>query len=293
MKASAIFMGLGKEQYFGTIKLPLPDGETVNLEKRVPRASKTALYVPADRLEGCGFQFAKSFPDLLTTHNVLPILCRVADFGEVAPRYGDGETLGLEDDPTRKQVILYAAIQANDHLLWYQRAGSPNVPQIPSDQLGDERLLGKYSVGFGGHKTAEDIVLTPAEQLMLTHLVPGLNRFLERALGTSRGLFAEVEEELSLKQHDISRVNLLGAFMDNRITNPEDKIQVGQVHLCLPALIELDPESIDELRFDLREVARVWWVPRGNTQETLESYQAIPGVTVESWTEIMIREFLS
>ncbi|MBI4038088.1 hypothetical protein HY387_00335 [Candidatus Daviesbacteria bacterium] len=276
------------EQEFGVIKIPLPDGaDPISPGKNKPRSSRTALFVPAERLESCQFQPATVLPDILVAKDVTPVLTAIADYGEV------GQRSFLEEDPTKKQVIFYAAILANDRLLWYQRAGSQTTATIPPELLGDERLLGKYSIGFGGHKTEEDIHLTPPEQLMLSPLVPGLQRFLERALGPSRGLFAEVEEELGIKPHDIKGVRLSGAFLDNRVTNPADKVQVGWVHLGLPVMIELDPSSITELRFALREVRTVWWIPFKDTLATLEKYMADPMISVESWTEVFIKEFLN
>ncbi len=267
----------------GMLKLPITEDSQIPLEKRKARSEKNALYIPAERLEGFDFHPSTISPDILITRDIMPVIATVARWGEVGPRYSRDGILGLEEDQSKKQIILYSAVIANGQLLWYQRAG---------EQIGDERLIGKYSIGFGGHKTREDIHLTHAEQLMLGCMMPGFLDYLEVSLGTARGLFAEIEEELKVKQHDIKSVRMLGAFLDNRVTDPTVSVQVGWVHLCLPVVIELDPNSIKKIHYLKDEIKRAWWEPLITVSDLLNQYQQKLGVSVESWTEVMIREFL-
>ena len=116
--------------------------------------------------------------------------CLVRDEGRFVDR------TPAELDPSLKQIIPYAVIVRGDRIFRYQRQGG-----------GEARLLGKSSVGVGGH-------INPCDGEVLRG---GLNR--------------ELEEELVLPAERTAE--FVGLIND-------DSTPVGSVHLGLVARVEVD-----------------------------------------------------
>ena len=123
-----------------------------------------------------------------------------------------------ETDPSFKQLIPYCLFECNGQLLHYRRGGG-----------GEGRLLGKRSLGIGGHISADD------------------------AAGASHpyqvGMRREIEEEILIDAEFSEQ--LVGMIND-------DSSEVGRVHLGIVHLFRLDlpkvsprEQSINELAFAL------------------------------------------
>lgn len=273
-----------------SIKLPRPE-EKYKKEEMLP-AEKTSLFVPKDKLvnEENGFGPSSFSSEVLVSKNIQSVLKTIFKYGDVAKRYGEG---GLENDPTRQQVIIYAAVVCNGNLLWYQR---PDLKaELKKKFVGDTRLQGRFSVGFGGHKTEEDFSISRLELVFLKDVLSGVEKEVSTLLGLNKGLFSEVEEEIGLKRNGVKSLKLLGSFFDGRYEDPFVNVQVGWVHTGIAAILEVDKEAVEYLTFRKSEVAKVWWVPFNKVLRELrvreKDWQRGKGSKVETWTEVVLKEF--
>ncbi|MBI4157860.1 hypothetical protein HY502_03370 [Candidatus Woesebacteria bacterium] len=273
-----------------TLSVPEP---LENKKEVLPPHEKTSLFVPTRYLTELkvGFLPSSFSPQVFVTRNIEELINTISKHGDTAKR--DGED-GLEMDPTRQQIIIYTMVICQEHLLWYRRAAK-NESRDGVLVHGEPRLQGRYSVGFGGHKTKEDIVLSREE---LSFLRPGLGAIHDEVgtrLGLNRGLFTEVQEEISVGRDGIKNLQLLGGFVDKRIEDPSLKVQVGEVHMGIAAAMEVDPQVVSTLTLRESEIAEAWWVPLDKAKAELEKrqkdWEAKMGPKVEGWSEILIKEF--
>lgn len=172
--------------------------------------------------------------------------------GDVRP-YRDtlldgGHTLFLpradaEEDPSYKQLIPYCVFRCGGRVLHYRRGSG----------AGEGRLLGKRSVGIGGHISEAD--------------AGGSEHPYEV------GMLREIEEEVQVGSR--FRESILGLIND-------DATEVGKVHLGIVHVFDLDEpavrpreETISEIGFaTLEELA-------GHRQE------------FETWSQICLDHLIS
>lgn len=124
---------------------------------------------------------------------------------------------GLEDDPTHRQLVTY--------VVFYKEAVGGNSRQFAVYQrrVGDARLLGDYSVGFGGHVELTDVQCHSDDLLDL-----------EKTLNTA--LVRELSEEVGLQSDVLEHATHYGYIND--MTDP-----VGRVHLGVVYAIRLDADQ--------------------------------------------------
>ncbi|MFN0128349.1 MAG: hypothetical protein ACKV19_16875 [Verrucomicrobiales bacterium] len=113
-----------------------------------------------------------------------------------------------EHDPSRKQIIPYALFHHRGRFLRYVR----------SKKTGEQRLASKASLGIGGHINRDD------------HAAASLERDMYLA-----GVEREVAEELSIEGAWSQRVVAL---------LNDDSNEVGQVHLGVVHLVELESDRV-------------------------------------------------
>lgn len=113
-----------------------------------------------------------------------------------------------ESDPSRKQIIPYALFRSGDRFLHYVRGGSS----------GEQRLASKGSIGIGGHVNDTDF-----------HAAGSLGRELYLA-GVEREIREEILLECPYRQTVVGMIN-------------DDETEVGQVHLGIVHLFDLDAPS--------------------------------------------------
>ena len=82
----------------------------------------------------------------------------------------------------------------------------------------------------------------------------------------------------------------MGSVHDKRIEDPHRKVQVGEVHTGIVAVLDVDPYTTVRLNFRETEIARAWWVPFDQIGSELFKRQNTPE-GIDSWTEVAIREF--
>jgi len=146
----------------------------------VPRAT----LFPRDAYpDGAPHGFFPAGPDLLD---------RIYACGHFAER------ARVEEDPSLKQIIPYAVVVRNRQVFRFRRRGG-----------GEARLVGRASIGVGGHVNPEDA-----------------GDVIQDALRR------ELEEELELPHE--RAVSLLGLLND-------DSTAVGAVHLGIVARVEVGP----------------------------------------------------
>ncbi|MGE4619056.1 MAG: hypothetical protein AAEJ04_04520 [Planctomycetota bacterium] len=148
----------------------------------------------------------------------------------------------VEEDSQWKQVIPYIALQYQDRILTLRRLSTQ----------GEARLHNKKSIGVGGHVNPEP----PGPEPLLI-----------------RGMRRELREEIALQQ-DPLRFRMIGWIND-------DQTEVGQVHLGLAVLAEMDhmPSILETDRMEGQ------WRLIGDLELADESW--------ESWSAYLIPALLS
>ncbi|MSQ94459.1 MAG: phosphoesterase [Gemmataceae bacterium] len=119
-----------------------------------------------------------------------------------------------EDDPSFKQLIPYVILKYRDHLFHYTRGKGG----------GEKRLRALRSVGIGGH-------INPADHVTGEHPY-------------RHGLLREIAEEVVLGT--TYQETCLGFIND-------DSTPVGQVHLGIVHLFELDTPNVQRREADLAD----------------------------------------
>jgi len=133
--------------------------------------------------------------------------------------YAEGyfaERARVEEDPSLKQIIPYALVVRDQSVFRFRRRGG-----------GEKRLVGRASIGVGGHVNPEDAGDVIQDCLR-----------------------RELEEELHLPAE--RRVTLLGLLND-------DSTAVGSVHLGVVARVEV---GAGEVRVREEEAMEGCFVPR-------------------------------
>jgi predicted NUDIX family phosphoesterase len=146
-----------------------------------------------------------------------------------------------ETDPSLKQIIPYAVFTHQGRILRYVRGG----------KSGEKRLVAKASIGIGGHINDAD---------------EGLFAFNEDAYRIA--VEREINEELKLGGTFTDRV--VGLIND-------DSNEVGQVHLGVVHLVELES---DEVEPGEAAIAKLEFV----TLETLIAESE----NLETWSQIVL-----
>jgi len=145
-----------------------------------------------------------------------------------------------EDDPSYKQLIPYCLFQCQGKLLHYRRGSG----------IGEGRLLGKRSVGIGGHISEED------------------------AGGSDHpyqvGMRREIEEEVALGAP--FRESIIGLIND-------DATEVGRVHLGVVHIFELEEPNVTARESSLQEFG---FATPAELAELSDEF--------ESWSQICLRQ---
>ncbi|MGC1276489.1 MAG: hypothetical protein WBC44_22545, partial [Planctomycetaceae bacterium] len=131
-----------------------------------------------------------------------------------------GHTLFLprsdaEDDPSYKQLIPYCLFRCDGRILHYRRGSG----------VGEGRLLGKRSIGIGGHISEED--------------ADGSEHPYEV------GMRREIAEEVEIAGG--ARDSILGLLND-------DQTEVGRVHLGVVHVYELDEPRVVAREASIAEI---------------------------------------
>lgn len=175
------------------------------------------------------------------------------------PRFGKG---GVEGNPQWQQIIFYSLIRKDNRFFLYQR-------QTRDDRYPEKRLLGKHSIGIGGHLTSADIELVDSifrelnEELLFTidDQKVEVDKVKDRLLKLKPVGLLKDESDAVGKDH-------LGFVWEVRIKQPSLKVTINEnkgenlagQFLTLPEYIQLVKQA---------------------------------KITPERWTEIVVRDYLS
>lgn len=278
-------------EHEGHIVIPLPDSVLSSArEEDTPSRDKTSFFVnKAVLLQQVPFISSAIIPGLQVTTDIQGVLKVIALHAQESIRYPKGEEVGLENDPTKLQPIIYTAVLAEakgqePYVLAYQRANK--------NTYAEKRLHGNWSIGFGGHTTGEDKRRLSAVE----YLVNGFHGDIQRADALEAAMVNEFREELGISPKDVVRQLYLGAFFEefsaDKLVDTQS-IPVGAVHLCIPTVAVLDASRFvagKALQLPRSEIADAEWVPLSKLGQALQGYENKGGV--ESWTRIMSEEFL-
>lgn len=170
-----------------------------NLEEYV-MVFPTALLIEIGYFQGLSFEPEKYIQTILGQRN-----CKFV-------RRKDAEI-----DPNYKQLIPYVILRHKDSIFTYRRG----------KLLSEERLLGGYSIGIGGHISVND---------------PSLF-----GIGYDEGLHREMREEIKIEsKYEIKTIALV-----NDDTDEVGKMHFGIIHLAIldnPAIMA-NQKSINEAKF--------------------------------------------
>jgi len=193
-----------------------------------------------------------------------------------------GQRAGLEVNPNYRQVLPYVLVECNGKLFTYQRTKG----------IGEDRLLGKHSVGLGGHIDMSDLAWSNgrSERLdwdttyhqaimreLMEELVPtaevNAGEFVEGGFGyyqkTDSGWHGQIASVLGFKVKSVHMRNKIAA-----------EGGVEAVHLGCPILISVTTEewttAEDELVFN----------GFMDPQDILDEFDR------ERWTEIILEDYL-
>jgi predicted NUDIX family phosphoesterase len=156
----------------------------------------------------------------------------------------------VESDESFKQIIVYIIVKDGDKIYRYARSG------------GEERLVGDYSVGIGGHVNVDDTMdadFSPADAV-------------------HGAAIREFEEEIKYT-HDY---NWSDMFLDGPIGVINDNSDyVGRVHLGVVFVMRMDNVSVvskDE------NIYKAGMTDLDELMENLDDY--------EGWSQLLILEYL-
>jgi predicted NUDIX family phosphoesterase len=178
------------------------------------------------------------------------------DFSELLERAEPSLIIGrrneLEDSPAFGQMLPYILFHRTDKdgkvsLFTYRRGKG----------IGENRLLGKYSVGIGGHVDLADVVFS-------SNSVFGFFATLDNAMRR------ELAEEISFSgKYSNSNITFIGAINDN--SDP-----VGRVHTGLLLAVSL-PEG-SEIATTEPELQTIGMIDE----------DGFSGLDLENWSKIVI-----
>lgn len=144
-----------------------------------------------------------------------------------------------ETDPTHKQIIPYSIFRCGERYLVYTRGG----------KSGEKRLVSKQSIGIGGHINPHD---EREDSLARTTYLNGVER--------------EIDEELRIAGRHTQQV--IGLIND-------DSNEVGQVHLGVVHLFELESDDVVSNEDAIQEIQFLTLDELGARMDQLETWSAI------------------
>lgn len=201
------------------------------------------------------------------------------DFEEFAEQIEDhlfiARRAGLEKNSQFRQILPYTVFRKGNKLVTYRRAKG----------LGEERLLGNFSVGFGGHIEIDDVMPKgiPVEGTNGFEAVPGS---IDLFLTIQQSKCREIREELSSQSDEMSDETISHLLFDSvpqfiLIDNDKD---VGIYHFALVTVFDID-ESVTFKSNEENEGIEM--IGDMDMQEILDTGKAEP------WTKLVLEMLLS
>jgi len=210
------------------------------------------------------------FTDTIITGIDFPEFCKV-----VTPHLFIAQRLGLETDPYFRQILPYTI---------FRKPGNKFITYRRAKGLGESRLLGNYSVGFGGHIEIDDVVPLSNNSEDLSKLKQiGGSIDLETTIRQSRT--REIREEVSSKHPELTDEMLSHIVFDenNQFILIDNDVKVGIFHFALITIIDVSEDF--ELSSN-EEDSGVEMIGTMSLEDILETGEA------ENWTKLFL-EYLN
>jgi predicted NUDIX family phosphoesterase len=139
-----------------------------------------------------------------------------------------------------KQVVTYVAVLRNKQILCYERGVYSST---------GKELVGRKSIGFGGHVSADDVNLFSADR----H-------------GVVSNAWRELSEELSLTDKHVveSGLRVVGLINDNTTLE-------GQKHIAVAMVVQCDPNQ-DIIKGEL-EIKNLHWKPLTSLPNDIDHFE--------------------
>ena len=193
-----------------------------------------------------------------------------------------GQRAGLEVNPNYRQILPYVLVECNGKLFCYQRTKG----------IGEDRLLGKHSIGIGGHIDLTDISHGPQAGTLdwdTTYYTSVMREVMEEIcpalqdgntatqVATTFGSYILVDGQWTSEPVSVERLRTNLVEMQSKIAAEGG---VEAVHLGCPILISVTTEewttAEDELVFN----------GFMDPQDILDEFDC------ERWTEILLEDYL-
>lgn len=158
------------------------------------------------------------------------------------------------------QILGYFQVMYQGKILTYQRKGK------------EEGLLGKWSIGVGGHVSQEDLVTV---DYFTNESYPNISELV------LSGAIREVEEELGLDSDYFPCFDDVDSFVhaaDKIISTGTDL--TSTVHVGIPITLELTDHAFKNIKLDPAEFLNVEWLTPDELRES--------GKEFETWTELLV-----
>ncbi len=161
----------------------------------------------------------------------------------------------VENDPSLKQLIPYVLMICDGKCLSYVRG----------TRAGETRLVGKRSIGIGGH----------IDKLDHEKVLPLFDRDLRKAY--SEAVEREVTEEVNVRAGHTDRIVAL---------LNDDSTEVGQVHLGIVHLWELDAPNVTKREQMITQLVFESPTELAKVRDTFETWSTI---CLDNLDELMSR----
>lgn len=206
-------------------------------------------------------------------HGILPFNLSEVNphaFSYISRSVVDVETFGSHEADValnNPQILAYILVHSEKGLLRYTRKHSPD----------ESRLLGSYSIGFGGHSDVGDIATKHVGGETVFDVIQTIKTNIAR----------ELEEELTISKAWL-RSNPRLKHADFMISDPRPnlkepkKIAVGQAHRAI--IFTLDLTGLTDLAKPTTEAQELTWINEDEAITDLEMY--------ESWSQLLLTDFI-
>ena len=155
----------------------------------------------------------------------------------------------VENDQNIRQIIPYVVIRYGDKIFCTTRI------------KGDERLVGRQSIGVGGHVDASDVSLFRSESMTA----------IDTKATVESCVIREINEELNFDWSDV-QISYHGYFVD-------DSEPVSRVHLCLLYVID-----VKNTNTTIKETDKL----SGEFVSIDEAYNSLN--KLENWSQIALKK---
>lgn len=225
--------------FFALREWHMPEYETKHQVKRIP-SEELVLVVKTDLIDNIGkFQGINAKYEDFIKHTL--------HSGNISfiPR------LNAETNTYYKQILSYVIIKCEGKILRFQRGNYTNV---------DSLLKGRYSIGFGGHITNNDVKISSHNSGIFDY-------------GYSYGVLRELNEELKFSKPIKNIPPIIGILND-------DSSNMGLKHIAFIHLLELQNLEVYSNEKSINQTKFV------SQDELIEEYEKF-----EYWSKLCIKKF--